>query len=157
MDPAARHAAMTRLEALVGDWTMETSLPPAAGGGGIGHASFEWTLDGHFLIERTMVPGVPESIAIIGPDPGRGGYVQHYFDARGVARTYAMEFDGGVWILRRDAPDLSPLDFHQRYAGTFSHDGTSIVGSWEMSSDGSSWDHDLELTYTRVDPGDAAR
>jgi len=30
---------------------------------------------------------------VIGPDAG-DGYTQHYFDSRGIARLYAMTFDG---------------------------------------------------------------
>ena len=30
---------------------------------------------------------------MIGPDAG-DGYTQHYFDSRGIARLYAMTFDG---------------------------------------------------------------
>lgn len=154
MDTTARRPAVDRLEAFVGEWTLETSLPPAPGGGD-GRAVFEWMLDRRFLIERATTAGAPESVAIIGVDPA-AAYTQHYFDDRGVARTYAMEFAEGVWILRREAPDFTPLEFLQRYTGTFSSDGASIVGRWETSADGSDWVHDFDLTYTRVPRGEGA-
>ena len=47
-------------------------------------------------------------------------------------------------------PDFSPLDFAQRYTGTFSDDGTTIAGRWEIAHDGSTWEHDFDLTYTRM-------
>jgi hypothetical protein len=41
-------------------------------------------------------------------------------------------------------------DFSQRFAGTIDEDGDTIVGRWEHSSDGSTWNDDFGLTYTRV-------
>src|SRR5918993_347618 len=49
-----------------------------------------------------------------------------------------------------EAPDFSPLDFAQRFTGTFSDDGTTIAGRWEIAHDGSTWEHDFDLTYVRV-------
>ena len=60
------------------------------------------------------------------------GCLQHYFDSRGVARVYKMSVEEGVWKLWRDEPDFSPLDFSQRFTGTFSADGTTIAGRWEI-------------------------
>ena len=101
-------------------------------------------------MERTEVPEAPDSTAIIGVDPGREAYRQHYFDSRGIARRYAMEFSDGMWTLVRDSPDFTPLEFSQRFTGTFSSDGQRINGRWEASSDGSNWEHDFDLTYTKV-------
>ncbi len=73
-------------------------------------------------------PAIPDGIAIIGFDPDRGTYLQHYFDSRGVARLYEMGFDDEVWTLRRESADFSPLDFAQRFMGRFSEDGRTITG-----------------------------
>jgi hypothetical protein len=94
------------------------------------------------------VPEAPDGIAIIGADPeSEGNYLQHYFDSRGVARLYKMSFEDRVWKLWRDEPDFSPLDFSQRFTGTFSDDGKRIAGRWEISHDGRTWEHDFDLTY----------
>jgi hypothetical protein len=61
-----------------------------------------------------------------------------------------MSLEDEVWTLRREAPDFSPLDFAQRYTGTFSDDGATIVGRWEIAHDGSTWEHDFDLTYVRL-------
>ena len=61
-----------------------------------------------------------------------------------------MKFSDGVWTLLRDSPDFSPLDFSQRFEGTFSDDGNTIKGRWESASDGSNWEHDFDLKYTKV-------
>ena len=96
------------------------------------------------------VPAAPDSLAIVAADPRTGGYTQHYFDSRGVVRLYAMTFTDGVWTLIREAPDFSPLDFRQRFTGTFSADGNTITGAWEKTADGGEWEHDFALTYRRT-------
>lgn len=73
----------------------------------------------------------------------------HYFDSRGVARIYQMSLMEGVWKLWRDTADLSPLDFAQRFVGTFSKDGKTFDGRWEICQDGSTWEEDLRITYRR--------
>ena len=42
-----------------------------------------------------------------------------------------MSFVDGVWTLTRESPDFTPLDFRQRFIGTFSADGNTISGAWE--------------------------
>lgn len=142
MEHPAENTAIKRLEPFIGEW----SLP------GGGRTVFEWLPGGQFAIQRWEVPdpAVPDGIAIIGFDPSRGTYLQHYFDSRGVARVYEMGFSDGVWTLRRESADFSPLDFSQRFTGTFNDDGKTIAGRWESSGDGSSWEHDFDLTYTKV-------
>lgn len=61
-----------------------------------------------------------------------------------------MGFDGRAWTLLRERPDFSPLDFAQRYTGRFSDDRRTISGAWEICHDGNTWEHDFELTYTKV-------
>jgi hypothetical protein len=106
-----------------------------------------------FLVQRVEIslPEAPNSIAIIGADPGGAAFAQHYFDSRGVVRVYAMTIEDGVWTLRRDSPDFSDLNFWQRYSGTFSADGDTIDGRWEASNDeGATWEKDFDLVYRRV-------
>lgn len=147
MDNAKRPVAQERLEAFVGEWKMEASFLPA---GVTGRAVFEWVLDRRFLVERAEVPGAPESIAIISVDRDDDAFIQHYFDSRGLTRLYAMTFNEGVWTLARDSPDFSPLDFSQRFTAELSADGNTISGRWESSRDGSSWEHDFDLTYRKL-------
>jgi hypothetical protein len=44
----------------------------------------------------------------------------------------------------RDAPG-----FCQRFRGVLGEDGRTIRGAWEKSADGSAWEHDFDLVYTR--------
>jgi hypothetical protein len=144
--------SLEALEPLVGEWTILSAFddtPPVDIGARV---TFEWLPGKQFLIQRWQVPipEAPDGIAIIGPDPDReGDYLQHYFDTRGVARVYRMSFEGGVWRLWRDEADFSALDFRQRYAGALSDDGRSIHGSWEICHDGTTWQHDFDLTYEK--------
>jgi hypothetical protein len=144
--------SLAALEPLVGEWSMVPEfkgMPPAEAGARV---RFEWLSGKHFLIQswEVPVPEAPDGIAIIGADPERpGGYLQHYFDSRGVARVYKMAFADGVWKLWREEPDFSPLDFLQRYTGNLSEDGRTIAGAWEISHDGKMWELDFKLTYTK--------
>ena len=154
MAPGTRSdGTLEALAPLVGEWRMVVAfdgMPPADAGARVG---FEWLPGGRFLVQRwtVPVPEAPDGIAIIGADPAREGhYLQHYFDARGVARVYRMDFGNGVWALWREEPDFSPLDFAQRYTGTFSADGRTIAGAWEIRRGGTTWEHDFDLTYTRA-------
>jgi hypothetical protein len=142
-----RQPALDRLNPLLGEWSMHTSLGPA-----VGRASFEWALGGQYLLERTGVPDAPEApdgLAIIGVDQ-QGSYLQHYYDSRGVTRLYSMTFEDGTWTLLRDKPDFTPLEFAQRYVGQLGPDGDTIDGRWEISDDGTTWRVDFTLTLRRL-------
>ena len=152
--PTVRPPALTRLDALLGEWEMEAVFeadyfapgsPPVTARGG--RTTFDWLAGEFFLIQRFTVdnPAAPSDIAIVEVEADCETFTQHYFDSRGVARDYHMGFEDGVWRLWRDAPG-----FWQRFAGVFSSDGTVITGAWEGSSDGNAWTHDFGLNYTRV-------
>ena len=143
---------MARLEPFVGEWRLEApAFPLPAELAAQALTVFEWALDGAFLVERSTVPvpEAPDGLCVIAPDSG-DGYTQHYFDSRGVVRLYAMTFDGSEWTLERRTEDFSPLDFHQRWTGTFSPDGQAVDGRWETSPDGQAWELDFELRYVRT-------
>src|SRR5438067_2364426 len=143
------------LTPFLGEWRIDAPafpLPPELAAAA--RTTFEWTLGGGFLLQRTSipVPEAPDGLCLVGP-AADGGYLQHYFDSRGIARLYAMTFDGREWTLERGVPDVSPLDFHQRWLATFSADGDTIEGRWESSADGREWELDFELSYHRLAGG----
>lgn len=153
------------LEIFVGEWAIEARFPggppggssdgsPAAGHGTgpVARSVFEWVLGGRYLAHHTetSIPEAPDSLAIVAAGPEKGRYTQHYFDSRGVTRLYAMSFNDGVWTLVRESADFSPLDFAQRFTGTFSADGNRIDGAWEKALPGSGWELDFELSYARI-------
>jgi hypothetical protein len=123
MAVTSNRASLDALEPLVGEWSLLAvfeDVPPADIGAPV---TFEWLPGKAFLIERweIPVPEAPDGIAIVGPDPQNEG-----------------------------RPDLSPLDFTQRFAGTFSGDGKTITGAWEICHDGTRWEHDFDLTYVKT-------
>src|SRR3954468_16435195 len=106
-----------QLEPLIGAWSLAVVMPgqerpdvlPDLGA----RATFEWMGEKAFVLERwtVPVPEAPDGLALIGWDEGRGAFLQHYFDDRGVARIYEMSFAAGVWRLARTKPDFSPFEF----------------------------------------------
>jgi hypothetical protein len=147
-----RDERLEQLDVLVGEWRLDAPafpLPPELAGDA--RSTFEWALGGAFLLQRSSVPvaEAPDGLSIVGLD-ANGRYTQHYFDSRGIARIYAMTFDGRRWTLERGAADFTPLDFHQRWDASVRDDGTAIEGRWESSPDGRAWQLDFELTYLRL-------
>jgi hypothetical protein len=141
------------LEPLVGSWTVEAEFPEPGRGVVRGRATFDWLLGRRFVLQQSVMdhPEAPHSHSVIAPDPFRpGGYLQHYFDARGVVRLYEMGFDGRTRTLSRRAPDFSPLDFAQRFTADLDEDGDTLTGGWFVASEGSEWRLDFRLSYRRT-------
>jgi len=144
------HAA--DLEPLIGSWTVEAEFPTL--GVVRGRTTFDWLLGRRFVLELSEAdhPDAPDSYSVLAPDPGRpGGWLQHYFDSRGVVRLYEMSFDGRTWTLTRRTPDFFPLDFAQRFTGDLGDDGDTLNGAWYSAPAGSEdWQLDFRLTYRRI-------
>src|SRR3712207_759664 len=133
MDDDRRPARLERLRPLVGAWRIESpAFPLPQELAGAARTTFEWTLGGAFLLQRSSVPvpGAPEGLCVIGPDAAGDGYTQHYFDSRGIARIYAMRFDVRSWTLGRHAPVFPPLPFHRRWLATVRAEGDAFDGRW---------------------------
>ncbi len=113
-----------------------------------GRTSFEWLENGAFLMMRSEIdePGVPSGITIIGSDDSTEECFMLYFDERGVSRKYEVTLHDNIWKMWRNAPGFS-----QRFTGILVEGGNTILGKWELSTDDSSWEQDLELTYKRVE------
>ena len=155
MQHAAPHPALGRLEVLVGEWELQASV-----GGqpipGRGRTVFAWLEGGAFLMQHAdvesevapaeWVASSPFPVTtIIGLDDSTEQFCMLWADARGVFRVYQMSLRDGVWRLWRDAPG-----FFQRFTATIGGDGKIIRGRWEKSGDGSSWEPDLDMTYSKV-------
>lgn len=142
-----RDERLTALDVFVGEWVEQVEIPGAPPG----RCTFAWDLGETLLVQRaeSPLPEFPDGLMVISLAPD--GYLQHYFDSRGVVRLYRMSLDDRTWTLLRTEPDFSPLEFSQRYVGTISTDGSRIEGRWETSHDeGASWEVDFGLSYTRV-------
>ena len=128
--------ALRELDPLVGEWTVEATWPNGERWPGGGRVTFEWHDSGAHLVERGTVdlPEAPDNVSIIGCDAANGTYIQLYSDERGVSRIYQMSIGNGVWKLWREGEP-----FAQRFTGTFSEDGSTITGRWEIAEDGSTY------------------
>ena len=133
------------LDVFVGRWTTEATHPAVPDTVVHGEAVFEWLEGERFLILRARNdhPDFPDSISVIGLVEDRTA--MYYFDSRGVHRVYETSVSEGVWRISRDAPGFS-----QRFKGTFSEDGNTITGVFQLSRDDATWDDDLAITYRSV-------
>jgi hypothetical protein len=150
MDEAS--TALESLEQFVGDWEMEVTFPGASPVGGA-QTSFEWMPGELLLLQRweVPIPEAPDGLAVYGWDELRGTLLQHYFDTRGVVRVYEMSLEGRSWTLERTEADFSPLNFSQRFSATFSEDGKTIEGRWEIAHDHhSTYKKDFDIVYRKV-------
>ncbi len=138
--PTQRHPMLRALDLLVGQWDVDLVFPTDPPGQIHAQAVFDWLERQAFVIEH-----FGGSTWIIGLDDTMETYSVLYHDERGVARVYQMSLRDGLWTLWRTTPDFS-----QRFEGRFSEDGQTITARWEKSSDGSTWEHDFALRYTKV-------
>ena len=136
---------LKQFDILVGEWNMVGTHPvfPATV---YGHSSFDWLVEGLLLVWHfNWEPGgPPTALSVIGHDGAAETCSMLYSDERGVARIYQISLEGGVWKMWRDTPG-----FLQRVTGTFSADGNTLTCQGELSRDGSNWEQDLDVTYTR--------
>jgi hypothetical protein len=134
--------------ALVGRWKTIGTHPMVPDKTFHGHTSFEWAEGGAFLIMHSEIqePEIPSAVAVFGSDDSAGEYFMLYFDERGVSRKYDVSLRDNVWKWWRNA-----AGFSQRFTGTIVDGGRTITGKGELSRDGTTWEKDLDLTYTRVD------
>jgi hypothetical protein len=134
-----------RLEPLLGEWEVQGAHPVDPSVPIRGRTTFEWLVGEQFVVQRWTVdhPDFPDGLAVLGE--GESGFAQHYFDSRGVARTYAMSVTDETWELSREHPGFS-----QRFVGEFADGGRRIDARWEKCVDGSTWELDFRLTYTKA-------
>ena len=136
--------ALKPLELLVGEWEMELSQAaflPNPSDTAKGQVSFEWVENGAFLRMRMG----DDALWLISRDDSQSDYKVFYYDSRSVSRIYEMSFSENIWKIWRNSPNFS-----QRYEGKISTDGNTITARWEKSSNGSKWEHDFTITYTRM-------
>ena len=147
--PPKSNAALESLAIFIGEW--ETEISSIRDNPTLrvrGRASFRRAEGGAFLLLEAEVPNsdFPTFTALIGPDDSAGTYCMLYFDSRGVSRIYQMSLEENTWKLWRDFPG-----FAQRFIATISEDHNLLNGAWEISTDGTSWEHDFSIKYTKID------
>jgi hypothetical protein len=139
--------ALQPLSLLVGEWKTVGTHPYLPGKLLLGHSSFQWLEGGAFLIWHSEIEDehFPRGVAIFGSDDATGEFFMLYLDERKVSRKHDISVQDNVVTWWRNAPGFS-----QRYTWTFTDNGNTIIGKGELSRDGTTWEPDLDLTYTRV-------
>lgn len=143
---AKPNPALKSLSILIGEWKTAGKHPMLPGEVLHGYASFKWLEGGAFMTMHVAIAhrDFPEGIAVFGSDGASEEYSMIYYDER-VSRKYSTTIKDQVWTWWRNDPEFS-----QRFIGTISADGNTIVSKGEMSKDGKPWEGDLELIYTRI-------
>jgi hypothetical protein len=93
-------------------------------------------------------PSASGSSRRTGPTESHGQaveYFQLYSDERGVCRVYEMTIGDGEWQLWREGEP-----FAKRFTATFSDNGNTITGRWEIAEDGKNYTPDFDLVCRRV-------
>jgi hypothetical protein len=142
--------ALNELEFLIGEWDMAlsgASFLPDPDQVVHGRVAFEPIENGAFLIMKQLLEpsGPPAALWLIGRDEARSDFTVLYADARGVSRVYEMSLSVTDWKIWRDDPTFS-----QRFEATIAPDHQAIVGRWEKRSSGGTWEHDFNVTYSRL-------
>jgi hypothetical protein len=147
-DQPTAEDALKELEVLVGTWKMEATPPGGEPWPGEASNTFAWFDDDkRLLVERSTVemPEAPNAVCVIGCDAATGRYFQLYTDDRNVCRVYEMSIGNGEWKIWRDGEP-----FAQRFTAKISDDGNRIESRWEAAKDGTNWETDFDLVWTRV-------
>jgi hypothetical protein len=139
--------ALQAFSVLVGEWKSIGSHPMLPDLILHGHASFDWIEGGAFLIMKSGNDEgkIPSGTAIFGSDDATGEIFMLYFDERKVSRKYDVSFQGNILKWWRNDPAFS-----QRFTFEFTNNNNTIIGKGEMCKAGTTWEKDLELTYSRI-------
>jgi hypothetical protein len=149
-DPNTSNPTLAELALLVGDWDMAlsgASFLPDPEQVIHGYLGCSWIEGGAALaMHQGGEPSTPPTATwIIGRDEASPDYSAFYSDDRGVSRIYVLSLMANEWRLWRDN-----ASFSQRFQARVSEDRNSIVGHWEKASDGQEWEHDFNVTYSRL-------
>lgn len=144
------------LEPLVGKWKTESYK-----GDEVfvrGYATTEWIEGGGFLIQRAnakLPKDAPQiwkdnnplpTIAIIGLDDSSKKFYYLYADGRGVRRVYTMSIKKDVWKIQGQAGPR----FFQAMEWRISRNKNKIDVKIERSNNGTQWELDFNMRYTRI-------
>lgn len=140
-----QNESIADLETLIGDWDVTLSGAWFLDDLNVeqhGQATFSWIGDA-FVVMTSSMDGEPTWDFAFGHSDADDDRVALYHDNRGVARVFAMQFDGETWTMER-----RNRDFYQRFIASIEPD--TITGRWEASDDeGGSWRKDFDLTFRR--------
>jgi hypothetical protein len=142
-----QNPALQPFSVLVGEWKTTGMHPYFPGIIFHGHTSYKWIEGGAFLIMKSEIEEekIPNCTAIFGSDNASGEFFMLYFDEREVSRKYEVSFQGNILKWWRNDPAFS-----QRFTCEFSDQNNTIISKGEMCKDGTTWEKDLELKFSRI-------
>jgi hypothetical protein len=148
-----------RLGALVGRWRSEghvvgESVPI------VGTDVYEWLPGEFFLVHHvdvTVGDQPVQAIELIGEvDPETGAFIARTYDNEGaVTIMHATVDDAGVWTFT-GGPDIAPAaqpyedSVAVRSILTIAEDGNSMHADWQRSTDGTTWEPWMDMSFTRM-------
>lgn len=147
-----KNKALAVLEPLIGEWdytmynswfldSMDTEVK--------GHTTIERLHDAFITIRSSDADKKPSDIWVIGYSDPQEKYEMFYYDQRGVARIFNVDFDGEKMVFWRE-----DKDFYQRMTLEIKTDD-SLHTTAEASDDkGKTWRKDLEMSYVKVKKGE---
>lgn len=139
--------ALKQFSRLVGEWKVVGTHGLLPNTIFHGRFCFQWIESGAFLLMRSEMEDdtVPDGTAVFGSDDATGEFFMLYFDERKVSRKYDVSFQYNLLKWWRNAPGFS-----QRYTWTFTDNDDTIISKGQLSKNGTTWEKDLELTFTRI-------
>lgn len=145
--PAPAHAAMRRLDPLVGSWRLTGRTREAATDDISGTTIATWILGGHFLElrgEMTFRGSTFRSLEIIGYDPETDTFpATVYGDMGGAPMAY-------YWDAHGD--EISHWTEGSRYTGRLTDGGRTLAGGWRATEgDEGAAGANYDAVMTRVD------
>lgn len=140
------NSGVGRLAALVGTWHTSGEVAqrdnhPAAPF--TATDSYEWLPGRHFLVhhwDAAMPSGRTQGIEIIGHDAETDRFPMRAYDSNGNTTTMIGTSDGTSMLFEGTGI---------RFTGRFNHDGSEVIGAWDVQPDGSDWQLWMRVTLTR--------
>jgi hypothetical protein len=148
---------LTALEPLVGKWHTEGQkhegpLGPAAPFAAV--EVFEWLEGGQFLIHRLDGHFEGQAAACV-------EVLGKHEDGQLFAQTFYNDGKRNDWVITEDGQTLvwngvwstaSASSLRVRYTVSFEDAGNTLVGKWEQSHDGQTWQLFLDARGTKAQP-----
>jgi hypothetical protein len=142
-------AEHSRLEPLVGRWHTKGRTKEMPGAPAVdvdATDTYEWLPGGYGLlhvVDARMGQDRVEGAEIIGYDAASSSFRTLYFGNDGSAAYSAtMTDEDGTRMWRMMGETM-------RFTGSFSPDGKTITGYWELSDDGQNWQRWMDIRLTK--------
>lgn len=140
------HQALKRLEKLIGKWTLTGRSLNAKEDDIKGSASFEWILDGFFILHKGEMQADNfkiQSWAIIGYDSETDTFPEVvYGNMSSLSLTYAWQIKGN---------EVTHWTTGSKYTGKFSDEGKILDGGWRADGAEISPDNTYDATMYKVE------